>query len=183
MIFFKESKHQSTIAYLPSHTTIWATSGYDFLREKLISVLKNQLSGTLQKVICPIHVGGCHWGILYIDLLQEIAYYDDGMHMEPPSNISLVVINIMKVLKSFCPHISSKWTSKKISFERFGMPRQPKTGQGSSSCGIGVIFAARDIIQHGSTDIPKFSWSLCESSKLRKQIMHELINYRELNGY
>ena len=69
------------------------------------------------------------------------------------------------------------WDNELFNTRRFGMPQQPSTGDGSSSCGIGVIFSIRDIIS--SSGNVQFSWSFSESSDLRKVIMNELLELRE----
>lgn len=177
-LFLKKRTQISTTAYLASHTLTWATAGYQFLNGKVAPLIEIQRIDTLEKFICPVHVDGCHWGILCIDFVQDIAYYDDGMHMEPPNNLSALVMILLNVLKSLFSLTSNLCHIDPLRFKRCGMPRQPNSGEGSSSCGIGVIFAARDIIAHGSAGIPSFNWSFDNSSMLRKQIMKELISFR-----
>ena len=173
----RQSNRRGSIIYLPSHTPIWAASGTRFLKEKLSQFV--HVASSPLKIICPIHVGGCHWGLLYIDVEQMVAYYDDGMKIDPPQNICLVANNIVKVLELLGCNMFKQWIDLEINeLRRMGMPQQPKGGEGSSSCGIGVIFAVRDIISC-SMGVPHFTWSFKNSSKLRKTIIYELISLRE----
>ena len=63
------------------------------------------------------------------------------------------------------------------SWDGLGMPQQPSTGDGSSSCGIEVISSVNDIIS-GSGNV-QYSWSFNENSGLRKIRMNELLELRE----
>ena len=59
------------------------------------------------------------------------------------------------------------------------MPSQndcDSTGQGSGSCGIGVIVAARDFILKRPTNaVCKVGWKYTQMRKLRKQKMIQII--------
>jgi hypothetical protein len=179
--FIEENKpSQGLIVYLPSYTPTWASCEKDILHQKLSPFLHCQGSHNILKIICPIHVNRMHWGLLYVDVAANVTYYDDGLHLAPPSNLTLVFNNVMMVLRSVYPQCvgldNDRW--KNITFKRFGMPLQPSQGEGSSSCGVGVIFATRDIIKQITPGMPKFMWSFNDSSDLRKQIMQELISIR-----
>ena len=49
------------------------------------------------------------------------------------------------------------------------------SGQGSGSCGVGVILSARDIIQKGlQATLNEFDWSYKTMRKHRQQLMVEI---------
>lgn len=64
---------------------------------------------------------------------------------------------------------------------RFGMPSQnaasPRNGEGSGSCGLGVILAAKDIMSIGAGAINQFKWSFLNSSSLRKSLMLKILEW------
>jgi len=64
-------------------------------------------------------------------------------------------------------------------FEPFGMPPQKGSdvvGQGSGSCGVDVILAARDFIIKGAARaLNKFEWQYTKTRHLRKQLMIQII--------
>lgn len=64
------------------------------------------------------------------------------------------------------------------------MPSQrdcDSSGQGSGSCGVGVILAARDFIFKGASNaLHQFGWSYTQMRKLRKQLMIQIINWASL---
>lgn len=50
------------------------------------------------------------------------------------------------------------------------------TGQGSGSCDVGVILAARDFILKGPTNaVLQVGWKYTQMRKLRKQLMIQII--------
>lgn len=49
---------------------------------------------------------------------------------------------------------------------------------GVGSCGIGVIMAARDIIENGPLSVNNFLWGYCDMDIHRKQLMLQILNWR-----
>ena len=45
----------------------------------------------------PVHLAGCHWGLMVIDVASQEFYFDDGMRFNPPP-IDLAVA-VMKSLE------------------------------------------------------------------------------------
>ena len=66
-------------------------------------------------------------------------------------------------------------------FKRFGMPSQhesARTGQGTESCGIGVILAARDFLYKGVTGaVNQFRCKYTQMRLLRKQLMLQILKW------
>ena len=88
----------------------------------------------------PVHLAGCHWGLMVIDVASQEFYFDDGMRFNPPP-IDLAVA-VMKSLEQNSltedrPQTIS-WPQRHV-YRRFRMPQQPSDGslQGSGSCGVG----------------------------------------------
>ena len=121
----------------------------------------------LEIMLLPCNIEGNHWGLIVFDLSVQKIFYDDGFHMEPLSMY-------LKVLQTFfentcCERFNtSKW--KALSLEKFGMPDQPHSGTGSTSCGIGVLLAARDFSQGVRT----FGWTFQEAPHYRKRFMLDI---------
>ena len=138
-----------------------------------------QSSERIQKIVCPTHVHGCHWGLLYNDTVREIPYYDDdGLIIASPRNKFTLASKIVQALRMLKVNVAMKpWDGPLFNMRRLGMPQQPILGDGSSSCGIGVIFSIGDIIS--SSGNVQFTWSFNESSDLRKITMNELLELRE----
>jgi len=183
LTFLATNKPKSgVIIYLPSYTPTWASCGVEFLKKKIDPFLPAKGSDNIVQVFLPVNVDKCHWGLLYVDVSQGgQLFYDDGLHLPPPKNIYLVLRNIMTVLKTVYPRCKALTTDNwvRTTYKEFGMPTQPSQGEGVSSCGIGVIFGARDLISQVGKRNTKMSWSFSNSSSLRKQIMRELILIRE----
>ena len=64
----------------------------------------------------------------------------------------------------------------------FGMDNQTVSatvyGQGSGSCGVGVILAVKDFIEQGSKAVNNLSWKYKDMRVHRKRLMLEVIHWR-----
>ena len=137
------TSRNSRILYLPSCTQTWASrSNLRFLKSKLKPFLSGRDLSNIIWILTPIHVNGNHWGLLCLNMLQQVPFYDDGLKQNPPINIALIVENLLNAVSS---NSKAKWNIP-TPIERFGMPRQPLFGEGCASCGVAVILTAYDFI-------------------------------------
>ena len=86
------------------------------------------------------------------------------------------------IARSYCDETLPN--SRRQTVERFGMPVQSSVAgtEGSASCGIAVVLAARDFCQFGlqnqvANDIPKFKWSPNEAWYHRFLCLLDIINH------
>ena len=161
--------------YLPSSTQTWASSNnLLFLKSKLQPFVSGRnLSGILW-ILTPIHVNGNHWGLLCLNMVQQQIFYDDGLKQNHPSNLLEIVENLLKAVSC------SSQTAWDISLplQRFGMPKQPSSGEGSSSCGVGVVLATHDFLNTHHCTIPKFRWKFNEMKKHRLRLLHQFTQWK-----
>ena len=139
--------------YLPSSTQTWASSNsLRFLKSKLQPYVSGRNLSGISWILTPIHVNGNHWGLLCLNMVQQQIFYDDGLKQNHPSNIPEIVENLLKAVSC------SSQTAWNISLplQRFGMPKQPSSGEGSASCGVGVVLATHDFLNTHHCTIPKF---------------------------
>lgn len=175
-----QNKHNAV--FLPSVAQTWLTSSAadSDIQERLTPFLSNSDPDLINKVLMPIHVNNCHWGLLYLDGHSKTALYDDGLKTPPPPTLNAIAKRVLSLLSSCCVSSSlldqSAWD---YSFCNFGMPKQPSSGIGSASCGVGVIMCVRDIILSGNKH-PKFSWSFDQMGNIRKDIIHSIIEWSNI---
>ena len=79
-----------------------------------------------------------------------------------------IIINTLYILSSSDLFEIKAW--EPLRFEPFGMPDQPSTGEGSSSCGVATLMAARNFF-HGEP----LTWTYEETSYCRRKFLLELI--------
>lgn len=128
---------------LPSFTQTWASSSNNlFLKFKLRPYLSGRNLSGIVWVLTPIHVNGNHWGLLYLNIVQQQVFSDDGLKQNHPSNIPEIVENLVKVVSC---SMEIKWNIT-LPLNRFGMPKQPLFGEGCASCGVGVVLAVQDFL-------------------------------------
>ena len=172
---YQKTSHPSgSVLCLPSHAVTWIeTHDEDFIQQCFQEVVKEVDPLILRLIVIPINISNAHWGLIAINIKDNTAFFDDGLSWCPPT-ISHVHATV-KALHDIFPLIAcfhpDKWKSVQ-SYSRFGMPRQPN---GSGSCGVGVILAAKDLCLSSNT-VPKFLWSFSEITTHRKKLMLELIS-------
>ena len=86
-------------------------------------------------------------------VLSKVLYFDDRMKYNPPS-VDLpnaIIQSLEHIFPAEEHHQALSWLQLD-KFHRFDMPRQPKDGshQSSGSRGVGVILAARDLINYAN---------------------------------
>ena len=136
----------------------------------------------LHQILVPVYMPN-HWGLIFVDLAQKEMYFDDGLQSAVPTMSLPSVKWSLELLSEMYPHHPSFqtrfWKNYRM-FQRFGMPSQAPINSkmvGVGSCGIGVIMAARDIIQNGSLCINKFQWRFSDMDKHRKTLMLQILDW------
>lgn len=183
MWYSNESGFVQTLV-LPSSVWDWESAQNDYLKQQM-KICVDQSKSTItqiQQIIIPLHMPS-HWGIIYINLQDEKLFFDDGMKYSIPNHILTALKHILEVLHELYPHctsLSSGWWRHKKSLGRLGMPSQladdaKRNGQGSGSCGLGVILTARDLMINGNQGA--FSWTYAESRRLRKHLMLQILEW------
>ena len=158
--------------YLPSMTQTWAISGdCNFLHSKLKPFISGKVQNQLPWLLTPVHVNNNHWGLLCLDMVSFQAYFDDGLKLNPPLNISAIIQIVFEAVNLFLsneavPPRQLKWNNS-FPIQRFGMPLQPLTGEGCGSCGMGVILAVKDFLNVSVVRIPQFNWRFEDMTKHR----------------
>ena len=126
----------------------------------------------LEIIVIPTHLQhASHWGLAKIEVKTKAVFFDDGLHMRHPKELEMVVriiINTLHILSSSDLFEIKAW--EPLRFEPFGMPDQPSTGEGSSSCGVATLMAARNFF-HGEP----LTWTYEETSYFRRKFLLELI--------
>ena len=175
----------SSTVYLPSEIHTWLkTNDHQFLHRKLEEVMANAGMEELQLILCPLHMNGSHWGLVVIDLLNGKLLFDDGYKQQPDSSVLANMKSLLDIFQQLRPGalcFGNTFWSSIDQFERFGMPSQlecARTGQGTGSCGVGVILAARDFLYKGVTGaVYQFGWKYTEMRLLRKQLMLQILRW------
>ena len=123
-----------------------------------------------------------------MDLVNREMYFDDGLKSTaPPIALSSVKRSLELLLEIYPCHaaLQAKFWHNCHRFQRFGMPCQTPVDSrmiGVGSCGIGVIMAAKDIILDGPLSINNFQWQYCEMDVHRKDLMLQILKWRDQAG-
>ena len=177
----------SKALYLPSETHTWLnTNNEPFINRKLQEVLAVSRKSEFDLLLLPLHMNGSHWGLVVNDLLGRQLLLDDGYKLKPATGVH-VITTIKRILDVFHQPLPGSlclsnffWTSANA-FKRFGMPSKHDCGvygEGTGSCGVGVILAARDFIFKGvDGTISQFEWQYTEMRHLRKKLMIQILKW------
>lgn len=185
--YMLESNASSNVKSLVLPTAIWDWKGCQkgYLEDEITTAVLNCHSeiANINQILIPVFMPS-HWGIVYIDLKDAKAYFDDGMKFSVPHGTLDTVKQLLDVLHKLYPHCQtfSKERWNITSFDRLGMPSQEAkeaklSGQGSGSCAIGVIMAAKDLMSRGSRAVRAFSWTFAQSRYYRKQLMLQILKW------
>lgn len=180
-----QKRVNSETLYLPSEIHTWLeTSSHQFIERKLEEVMANAREEELELILCPLHMLESHWGLIVIDLLNRRLLFDDGYKLQPDAcvlpNIKYV-LDIFRQLRPGALCFENAFWGSIDQFERFGMPSQhgcARAGQGTGSCGVGVILAARDFLFKGvAGTVHQFGWKYTEMRPLRKHLMIQILKW------
>ena len=58
------------------------------IQRKLEHYTKEVATHELQKILIPIHMQQCHWGLMYLDLSNHQLYFDDGLGWRAPRSLT-----------------------------------------------------------------------------------------------
>lgn len=144
--------------------------------------MSNSRREELDVILCPLHMNESHWGLIVIDLLNGRLLFDDGYKLQTNASVLPNIKYVLDIFQRIRPAATcfqnSFWNSIN-QFECFGMPSQhgcTRAGQGTGSCGEGVILAARDFLHKGVEEVVyQFGWSYTEMRPLRKQLMIQIL--------
>ena len=135
---------------------------------------------SVANMFLPVHMNSCHWGLAMFSIKNKTVFFDDGYHCPIPKELKQNANRIIDIIfqttgnDKFNP---SSWCD----IRRFivPLPDQPSavTGspEGSGSCGVAVICAIRDLC-NGKTG--SFSWTYQDATKLRAELMLEILDLR-----
>lgn len=164
------------IVYLPSYSQTWAKQGPQYFRQMVLPFFGHCAVQDAKYILTPFHFGSLqHWGLMCFEVETKTVYFDDGLKINSP-NDALIVIKNMLTGFELIPKKNifqvENWNHPKLDLPlpRMNMPKQTKTGEGSASCGISVILAARDVIR-SRTSMPNFQWLFKNMVSLRKELM------------
>lgn len=171
--------------YLPCETHTWLNTNDElFIKQKFRGVLGPSNESEFDLILLPLHMNEAHWGLIVIDLLGRRLLFDDGFKQQPASSVLPTIKYILDVFQQLmlsAPCFNNSFWSSINALERFGMPSQHNcgsTGQGTGSCGVGVILAARDFILKGvNGTVNQFVWQYTEMRPLRKKLMIQIIKW------
>ena len=91
--------------------------------------------------------------------------------MKPPKQLDVVVKAVLRTLYSLSKSdIFDLHAWEPLQFRRFGMPDQPCSGDGSSSCGVAVLLASRSFFQREA-----LTWSYKDAPYYRRKFLLEII--------
>lgn len=171
--------------YLPCETHTWLNTNDElFIKQKFRGLLGTSRENEFDLILLPLHMNETHWGLIVIDLLGRRLLFDDGFKLQPASSVLPTIKYILDVFQQLmlsAPCFNNSFWSSINALERFGMPSQHNcglTGQGTGSCGVGVILAARDFIFKGvNGTVNQFVWQYTEMRHLRKKLMIQIIKW------
>lgn len=172
----------SQALYLPSFTQTWASGGNLVrLKSKLKPYVCGKDLSEIHWILTPIHVNGNHWGLLCLNMVLRQVFYDDGLKLNPPSNICEIIQMLIEatccISVSKQPLPTTNWNIT-LPIKRFGMPKQPLVGEGCGSCGVGVILAAHDFLNVNLPSVPNFLWKFEDMTKHRQMILYQFVKWK-----
>ncbi|KAK3696833.1 hypothetical protein QZH41_011721 [Actinostola sp. cb2023] len=175
---------QSTsVVYLPTFCQTWAKQGVQFFRHRVSRLCPSTNLGTAKLILTPVHdKNKQHWGLLCFNIQSKVVYYDDGLKKCPPSGTLQVIKNMLGGFEALTSKADFKnnWNNENLTLPlpRVNMPVQPKSGEGSASCGIGVILTTRDIIE-SNDDHPIFKWRYETMNTHRVELMAQIVRWKK----
>lgn len=174
----------TTVVYLPSYSQIWAKQGVEYFSHKVSEYFAHCPVEDTTFILTPVHYEvKQHWGMLCFHTTCKTVYFDDGLKVCPAPEIHTVVKNMLGGFKTLSRKLVFEeecWNSPSLAspLPRFDMPHQPKSGEGSGSCGMGVTLSVRDIIASDSAQLPSFKWSFTNMNNLRRELMALILQWK-----
>ena len=151
------------------HGATWMKSSKKAFKKAKLTKEASKLKSfcSLKQILLPVHRPN-HWGLVCVDLASMNMYFDDGLASAVPLTVLPVVkqllLDLLAEMHPSHPSLKTHFWQKCNNFKRFGMPSQAPVDSkmiGTGSCGIGVILAAKDFLEKGSSCIKNFQWQFC----------------------
>lgn len=148
---FLERTQNEGVVYLPSFSQLWAKQGVEYFKHKLNSIFPQCQLAKATCILTPMHFDRPqHWGLICFDILNRTVFFDDGLKLNPRREMVRIIQNMLCAFSALSDGAipAQHWNEPSLGLPlpRINMPKQPKSGVGSGSCGVGVILAIRDII-------------------------------------
>ena len=173
-LIFLQERMPTTVVYLPTYSQTWAKQSIQYFSRKVNRFVGHCALQDAECILTPVHSQTPkHWELLCFELSTKTAYFDDGLKVSPPREISTVIRNMLggfKVLSNSANFDEEQWNQLNLPLPPINMPAQPNTGVGSGSCGVGIILIVRDVLSNGSCH-PLFDWKFENMDKLHKELM------------
>ena len=174
--------------FLPTDFFQWMETNDKTFKLSQLAAMASQITRfeDLKQVLIPVFMAN-HWGLIYTDLANQQLYFDDGLaSCVPPTTLPHLKEGLDFLLECHPhhPYLQTKFWHSFETFNRFGIPSQvPTAGKtiGSGSCGIGVIMAARDFINIGSSNVKNILWRYSNMDKYRKELMLQILRWARHN--
>ena len=179
----RENGKNDTV-YFPTQFYDWMSCNDKNFQQLQLNETTKHISNIddLQQILVPVYMPN-HWGLIFVDLAQKEMYFDDGLQSAVPT-MSLPSVKLsLELLSEMYPHhplFQTRFWKNYPRFRRFGMPSQAPVNSkmiGIGSCEIGVIMAARDMIQNGSSCINNFLWRFSDMDQHRKTLMLQILDW------
>ena len=170
--------------YFPTEVYEWMKSDNATFKQTKVSKETSRLTifDNLKQILVPVHMPN-HWGLVVVDLASMNIYFDDGLTSVVPPTVLPAIRELLDMLATMHPShptLQTQFWQDCNNFNRFGMPSQAPVDSrmiGTGSCGIGVIMAAKDFLEKGSSCIGKFQWRYCDMDLHRKDLMLQILNW------
>ena len=185
--FLKESR-SSKVVYLPTYSQTWARQGSNYFSHKVKKYFSHCAVQQAKCILSPVHFDSPqHWGLVCFDTEIKTIYFDDGLKISPPRDTLPVVKKMLggfEALANSTAFQEENWNlpTPFRPLPRINMHQQTKSGEGSGSCGVGVILAVRDIIQN-ETCLAPFTWKFENMAQLRKELMNLVLCWKNRGQY
>ena len=132
--YLKESYTQGRedVLYFPVEFFQWMQLDNKAFKLRQLGERASQMTSftNLQQILVPVHMLN-HWGLIYINLVEGVLYFDDGLTSLVPSTALPCVKEALNLLLELYPHhpfLHIKFWQSCQSFKRFGIPSQVPVG-------------------------------------------------------
>ena len=150
--FWDTSKEKDQTMFLTTYTCNYLSksgSGDNISKRNLLRLMQSRMPLNVKRILIPVHVSNFHWGLARIHIPTKLIYFDDSLRWASPVMLLHDLEHLIELLSQLLPNVNLKsrsWLRGAMRLERFGMPLQPSVAgrEGSASCDIAVILAARD---------------------------------------
>ena len=181
---FLEDSKPTNLVYLSSYSQTWAKQGPRYFSQMVMPFFGHCAVQDATYILSPFHFDSPqHWGLLCFDVENRTVYFDDGLKIYQPRDILVVVKNMLTGFELLSHNNSfqeENWNQPKLDLPLpcFNMPHQTRTGEGSASCGVGVILSVRDIIKSRNC-LLSFQWTFTNMACLRKELMALIVQWKK----